>query len=195
MGDEENLHEVTGTSPEPELTGALWSQLILPVSFVALGAVILVASTRFPDNATARTSPGLYPSIVATVLVGAALLSVWELLRRRRRVRPSPTEVSATQPVTTAAEPTRQEERLVSRTTWIRAVSTLVLSVLYVVVIPVLGFVLTTFVYCFALSALLRGASVRGLAGSAVIAAGLVAAAYYIFVVGLSANLPRGVFF
>lgn len=79
--------------------------------------------------------------------------------------------------------------------TWARAVAVTALSILYVIATPHAGFVLTTFSYCFAISLMLRGWSVRGLVGALLIAAGLVAAAYYAFAVGLNAPLPRGRWF
>ncbi|WP_109474482.1 tripartite tricarboxylate transporter TctB family protein [Ornithinimicrobium cavernae] len=170
---------------DPEASGQLGWQLVLPLGFLVVGTMILVASTQFPDTAAAVTAPGLYPGIVSVVLIVASLLSIGELFAvRRRRTEPAA-------PVTAVTD----EERRDSRRTWARAVTVTVLSALYVVVTPYAGFVVTTFLYCFAISLLLRDRSVRGVVGAALIAGGLVAAAYYGFAVGLHAPLPKGVLF
>lgn len=171
---------------DPEASGRLGWLLILPVGFIVLGTMIFVASFQFPDTAASVTEPGLYPAIVSAVLIVASLISIWELLSVRSRGR-----ASAVPQVTTVNE----EERRVARQTWLRAVSVTVLSGLYVVAIPYLGFVVTTYVYCFAIASMLRGRTVRGLVGAAIIAAGLVGAAYFGFVVGLNAPLPQGELF
>ncbi|WP_256839744.1 tripartite tricarboxylate transporter TctB family protein [Ornithinimicrobium faecis] len=170
---------------DPEASGSLGWQLILPVGFLLFGAMILVASTQFPDTAAAVTAPGLYPGIVSAVLILASVLSILELLAVRRGETKS--EVTATKPT--------DEESQESRRTWTRAVLVTALSVLYVIVIPYLGFVATTFLYCFAIAALLRDRNPRGIFGAVLISAGLVAAAYYGFEVGLNAPLPQGEIF
>lgn len=180
--DPENTLDTT----DPETSGHLGWQLILPVGFIVLGVMIFVASFHFPDTAAAVTEPGLYPGIVSAVLVVACLLSIWETLSVRRR---------RGAPVASGMSEVDVDQRHVSRQTWFRAVTVTVLSGLYVVVIPYIGFVVTTFLYCFAIAALLRGRSLTGLLGAGLIAAGLVAAAYFGFVVGLNAPLPRGELF
>lgn len=172
--------------PPPEATGSLGWQLALPVGLLALGVLILVASRQFPDTAAARTSPGLYPGIVSAVLIVACLLAIAELLTVRRRHAGA---------VRKQQVDTNENERRISKMTWARAVAVTALSILYVIATPHAGFVLTTFSYCFAISLMLRGWSVRGLVGALLIAAGLVAAAYYAFAVGLNAPLPRGRWF
>lgn len=171
---------------DPESSGSLGWQLLLPVGFLVLGVAILISSTQFPDSAAAVTEPGLYPGIVSAVLIVASLLSILELVAVRAKQRRSG------QPT---AHPASRQQRQESRRTWARAAVVTVLSILYVVVIPYLGFVVTTFVYCFGIAALLRAKTVRGIVGAAVIAAGLVAAAYYGFEVGLNAPLPDGELF
>lgn len=171
--------------PPPEVTGPLGWQLALPGGLLVLGVLILVASTRFPDTAAAKTSPGLYPGIVAVVLIVACLMSVVELLTVRRRYASS-NRVRAEMD---------EQERRTGRITWARALSVTVLSIGYVVLIPNAGFVVTTLIYTFVISLMLRGWSPRGVVGAALIAACLVAAAYYAFAVGLNAPLPRGRWF
>ncbi len=162
--------------------------VIFPVLLVAIAALIFVASFHLPEGAMRRTSPALYPRIVALAL---GLSALWSLITEFRADEPStstdivPTSNLPPAQVVPAPAPTHVLARYPLTTT-------IVASVLYPVAMQIIGYLLATILYTFVLGFMLQTKTRRGVVASVVVAVVLVAVTYATFSWGLGANLPRG---
>lgn len=168
----------------------LRGQVLFPLLLLAIATVIFVASFFLPEGAMQRTSPALYPRIVAVAL---AVSAAWSLISEFRSAEPSrvtdlldtldlpAVEVSPAPPATHvfARHP---------------LATTIVASILYPIVMQYVGYLASTALYTFLLSFVLRTKTRRGILGSIAIAVCLVAITYAAFAWGLDANLPEGRF-
>lgn len=148
---------------------------------LALSLGLLYLTRALPHNALVPIGPDFYPRIVLVIMaVLSVLLIVSDVLEGRRRQR-EPAEAA----VSAAPIEKRRNYRLVSATFAVFAV--------YVLLLPLAGFRLATFLFVVGLQVLLE--MPKGWRGWMVtIAAGLatVIVTYLAFEVYLSVLLPRG---
>lgn len=165
-------------------------QVVFPVLLVAIAALIFVASFHLPEGAMQRTSPALYPRIVALALGMSAL---WSLVTEFRADQPSTGTdiVPSTHLPPGETVPAAAPSHLLARHP---LNTTIVASVLYPVVMQVIGYLLSTLLYTFVLGFMLQPKTRRGVVLGVVVAAALVAVTYATFSWGLGANLPMGRF-
>jgi len=165
-------------------------QVLFPILLLAIATVIFVASFHLPEGAMQRTSPALYPRIVAIAL---ALSALWSLISEFRAAEPSRgTGLVETLDLPPGDEvPPPPATHLLARHP---LATTFVASILYPLMMQLVGYLLSTVVYAFVLSFVLRPKTVRGVLGSVAVVAGLVAVTYVAFAWGLGADLPEGRF-
>jgi putative tricarboxylic transport membrane protein len=139
---------------------------------LGISLALLVEAFRLPKLPIVPVGPGFYPSLVLSFLaVMSALLVVQDLARSRERIA--------------AAPQTRRNYRLV--------VAAFAIVAGYVLLLPLLGFRLATFLFVAALQgAIETPRTPRGWAVLAAIAAGTAAATYLVFERYLLVLLPRG---
>lgn len=168
----------------------LRGQVLFPLFLLAIAVVIFVASFYLPEGAMQRTSPALYPRIVALAL---GMSAAWSLISEFRAVEPSKVTdlLDSLDLPSVEVDPAPPATHFFARHP---LATTIAASVLYPVVMQIVGYLVSTVLYTFLLSFVLRTKTTRGILGSVGIAIGLVAVTYAAFVWGLDANLPEGRF-
>ncbi|MGR6964533.1 tripartite tricarboxylate transporter TctB family protein [Geodermatophilus sp. URMC 61] len=163
MSLEEAIHQVEEAEHEgrPPVAGTL-SNLVTAVVVIALGVAALVGAAGLGLGAAAAPGPGTWPMLVAvvTVLIGVALLAT------ARRAHDS--------------------ERF-TRTSLLVLVG-LATMVVFVVLLPVIGFEIPAALLCFVWLRFLGAESWRL---SLVLSVGLVVAFYVVFVGALGVPIPH----
>ena len=141
---------------------------------LAISLVLLVQSFQLPSLPIVPVGPGFYPAIVLSFMAAAsALLVVQDVLQQRVR---APADASAAPP---------RNYRLV--------VIAFAVVAGYVVLLPLIGFRLATFLFVATLQAALgRPRTTRDWAVLAAIAFGTAAVSYLVFERYLLVLLPRG---
>lgn len=140
---------------------------------LAISLVLLVQSFQLPSLPIVPVGPGFYPAIVLSFMAAASALLVAQDLMRRAPV------------VADAAGAPRRNYRLV--------VTAFAIVTAYVVLLPLLGFRLSTVLFVMTLQAALgRPRTPRDWIVLVAIALGTAAAAYFVFERYLLVLLPRG---
>jgi hypothetical protein len=143
---------------------------------VLAGCAVLYALTyRIEGNPLVAIGPAFYPRLVFIVTgVLAALLVVADVLGRRRRAHAA-------------------AKAGVARPNYVLVVATFAAFLVYVVLMPYVGFRLSTFAFVLVMRVLLDWpANARSWAGAVALAAGTTLVTWYVFEQYLAVLLPRG---
>lgn len=166
-------------SPEPR------RDLLSAAALAFVVALYLVAGRRYPLDTLATPGPGVFPLAVGLFTLG---LAVWQIILSARSRNPgrrdAPGARAAQQEGARPAAVTF--EAGVSRHLLMAMIGTLIA---YAIAIPVLGFLAASFVLVLVASWLLGERDGLRLA---LLALGVTAAAYAVFVTWLGVPLPRG---
>lgn len=173
-------------------------QFVIPLITIVGCAVLAFAANQFPDyeEGVGGAGPDLFPLTVITVLLVASIgRFVAELRSRPGTDIGSASESAAIESAATATgeRPTGPENTVQWRRRQVRVVGTVLMTILYIVLLERLGFVVSSFLYAWALGVLID--SRRRYVRAAAVAALLVGTAYGTFGLVLQATLPRGVLF
>ena len=145
---------------------------------LAVSLVLLPLSFGLPKLPIVPIGPGFYPAIVlAFMAVTSALLLLQDIVAQRQAAPPIPEEPKPAQP--------KRAYGLV--------LAAFVVVTAYIVVLPLLGFRISTVLFVAVFQAVLeRPTTLRQWAIQLAIAAGTAAATYLVFERYLSVLLPRG---
>lgn len=173
-------------------------QFVIPLITIVGCVVLAYAANQFPDyeEGVGGAGPDLFPLTVITVLLVASIARLAAELRSRpdTDIESAP-ETAAIEATAAAASegPTGPESTGQWRRRQARVIGTVLLTILYTVLLERLGFVVSSFVYAWALGVLID--SRRRYLRAAFVGALLVGTAYATFGLALQATLPRGVLF
>lgn len=173
-------------APPPVRGTASVLKIAFPGVLFVFAVAIVVQAVQL-TGPLAESDAQLYPIVVASLLALGSLFSIVGAVRGTGEPTPNAgTPAEADEP---------DEEAAQDRGGRTRVLVVLVASVAYPLLMPVLGFHLTTVAYAAVLGFLLQERSWRGLALAAATGVGITIFCHLTFVLVLNARLPTGVIF
>lgn len=165
-----------------------WSNVVIGIILLIVSAFYYLSTTGFPPpTKTDNLGPTFFPLLLATILAVLALLLILDSLVSRGASRNE--EGGA---VIKGAERLEEDSFGAEQISYKFLFGTIGLSILYVGLISVLGFLISTTLF---LITLIRFLGYEKWVNNVAASVGLTAALYLLFVTALGVNLPQGIFF
>ncbi len=153
------------------------------LALILFGLIFLIYSIEYPLDTWANPGPGVFPLMVATVLV---ILASWVLVQNLRKLK-----VQAGKKTHEGAKETKTEFSQRSNVE-AKAVFLIAIFVIYLVMVKWVGFFISNFMFII-ISSRLMGA--RSWGKPIALSAGINLFCYFLFVTWIKLSFPRGVLF
>ncbi len=153
-----------------------WRDLILGVVLLALGIAYTIMARNLktrPKLVPSYANSQIIPTLLGILLIILSCALIWQSIRKLK-------------------EPDNTEIKKMSKIDLLSIVLTFAVMVLYIILLPILGFILSTIIFLFLQITILAPAEKRNLLLFAVIAVVFTAITFVAFRIGLTQLLPRG---
>lgn len=165
-----------------------WSNVVIGIILLIVSAFYYLSTGDFPSPTKAdNLGPTFFPTLLAAILAGLALLLILDSILTRRT---SGDERDGA--VIEGAERLEEDSFSGENISYKFLFGTMGMSVLYVGLLSVLGFLICTPLF---LIILIRLLGYERWVNNVAASVGLTATLYLLFVTALGVNLPQGIFF